>query len=106
MTREIFYLDPKATTSADYHAERAEEREELGSYFGDRVTTVTPSPSKPSVTPVRPLKAPPSSLKYDRPYEHLTDSQKLAYNKGLRDNKPEIISLTDRQKKLTFGRGK
>ena len=52
------------------------------------------------------LRKPPSSVNYSRPYEHMTDVQKVAYNRELRDNKPEVISLTDRQKKLTFGKGK
>ena len=54
MTAEQFR--PQFTTSASEAAERQEEREELGSYFGDRVRTVTGSvePVKQSPAP-RPL---------------------------------------------------
>ena len=52
------------------------------------------------------LRKPPSSIHYERPYSHLTDAQKVAYNRELRDNAPEVISLTDRQRKMTYGRGK
>lgn len=51
------------------------------------------------------LQSPPTSIRYEKPYSHLTDAQKALYNRSLRDNKPEVISLTNRQKKLTFGKG-
>ena len=58
------------------------------------------------VQPSRSFQRPPSSIRYERPYSHLTDRQKVLYNRELRDNAPEVISLTDRQRKMTYGRGK
>ncbi len=40
MTAEIFNLDPKATTSAEYQEANKEERDKKGAYFGDRVKRV------------------------------------------------------------------
>ncbi len=40
MTAEVFRLDPKATTSAEYQEENRAKREKLGASFTDRVTTV------------------------------------------------------------------
>ncbi|WP_041434696.1 hypothetical protein [Synechococcus sp. CC9605] len=45
MTAEKFSLDPNMTTSAEWHEARAEERKEMGVYFGDRVSVK--SGSKP-----------------------------------------------------------
>ncbi len=39
MSAEVFRPDPKATSSNSYQEENAEERLELGHYFGARVST-------------------------------------------------------------------
>ena len=72
MTAESFR--PQFTTSASYHQEIAEEREEeLGAYFGDRVRTVTGS-----VEPVKQSPAPRPVARTHTPAEPkpLTDRQK------------------------------
>ncbi len=40
MTAEVFNLDPRATTSADWQEENKAKREQKGAYFGDRVKRV------------------------------------------------------------------
>ena len=66
---------PQFTTSASEAAERQEERiEELGSYFGDRVRTVTGS--------VEPVK------------------QQPAHRPLSRTHTPEPKPLTDRQRRM------
>ncbi len=40
MTAEIFNLDPKATTSAEWQEANKAKREQKGSYFGDRIKRV------------------------------------------------------------------
>ncbi len=70
------------------------------------VHSVTPPiPTAPETTPGT-IQSPPTSVAYGKPYDLLDDRQKALHNRSLRDNKPEVISLTNRQKKLTFGRGK
>lgn len=81
----------------------APDMDDVG-FMSRGVHSVTPPIA--SETPSRPLQSPPSSITYERPYSHLTDAQKVAYNKELRDNQPEVFSLTDRQRKMTYGRGK
>ena len=83
MTAEVFR--PKFTTSARYHEEKAEERAETGSYFGDRVkrvdAPVTEEPQKPLTRPLsaeKPLVYPPAS----RP---LTDRQKALLHANRKD---------------------
>ncbi len=94
------------TTSAKAHEANADKRATQGDYFGERVEVVTPTPKSTEVNTGRRLHAPPSSMKVCQPYGLMTDRQKALYNKSLRDNKPEVISLTDRQRRMTWRKGK
>ena len=57
MTAQIFNLDPKATTSAEYQEANKAKRDQKGSYFGDRVKRVdgTAAPCEASQPPTKPL---------------------------------------------------
>jgi hypothetical protein len=73
MTAEKFNLDPKQTTSIEYHEQLKEEREELGCYYGERVGVVAgskpPSGLKPANPPVCPAPTSKAALSpVDRPY--------------------------------------
>ena len=61
MTAEIFNLDPKATTSAEYQEANKAKREKKGAYFGDRVKRVEgkASPDEAPVPPTKPIKLQP-----------------------------------------------
>lgn len=105
MTAEQFRPDPKMTTSVERQEQVKEEREETGSYFGDRVRTVTPSLDTPPPPLTRAIQEPPRSVAYDRPYSHLTDTQKALYNEDLRNNDPVVYRLKEAQKKDESNRG-
>ncbi len=94
------------TTSAKAHEANADKRATQGDYFGERVEVVTPTPKPIEVDTGRKLYAPPTSMKVCQPYGLMTDRQKALHNQNLKDNKPEVISLTNRQTKMLWRRGK
>ncbi len=95
------------TTSAKaQEAEAAKRADRGGDFFGDRVELVTPTPKTTEVNTGRKLYAPPTSMKVCQPYGLMTDKQKFLHNQNLKNNKPEVISLTNRQTKMLWGRGK
>ena len=105
MTAEIFNLDPNMTTSKEWHEEKKEEREELGAYFGDRIS-VTEGTQKPSGV-VEPDKKSPSP---SRAFKPLTNDQGMLYSPlgGGHTGPltpPEVIDLSKRQKKQTYRKG-
>ncbi len=65
MTAEIFNLDPKATTSAEYQETNKAKRDHIGSYFGDRVKRIEgkAAPDEAPVFPTKPIKLQPYPTK-------------------------------------------
>lgn len=76
-----------------------------GSRWGDQgfmsrgVHTVTPPISTETDTG-RPLATPPTSLTPATPYSLFDDRQKRLHNQSLKDNEPQVFSITDRQSRL------
>lgn len=65
MTAEIFNLDPRATTSADWQEENKAKREKKGSYYGDRIKRVDGSatPCEEPKPPTKPIQLQPYPTK-------------------------------------------
>ncbi len=93
------------TTSAKAQAANADKRSSQGTYFGDRIS-VTTDTIIPEVDTGRALKPAPTTLNVCRQYGLMSDRQKFLYNQNLKNNKPEVISLSDRQRKMTWRKGK
>ena len=78
MTAEKFSIDQEhQTTSAEWHEARAEERKEMGVYFGDRVKTKTGQKPQDRVkTTDAPTLSPyPSTLQVSRQGHEPTDNK-------------------------------
>ena len=70
------------------------------------VHTVTPPVVSTEFVTGRPLQTPPTSLTPATPYSLFDDKQKRLHNQSLKDNEPEIFSITDRQSRLLHRHGR
>ena len=86
------------STSASKQAANADKRSELGNYYGDKVQLIT-GPIHTEVDTGRSLQPYPTTLNVCRQYGLMSDRQKELHNQGLKDNAPQVFSLTDRQRK-------
>lgn len=90
---------PAFTTSASAQEANADKRSTQGAYFGDRVEVISDPTVIPEVDTGRPLQPYPTTLNVCRQYGLMSDRQKELHNQGLKDNAPQVFSLTERQRK-------
>lgn len=91
------------TTSASKQEANADKRRASGSYYGERITLVTPTADTSTERPPGGLQSPPKSYPVSTPYSLYSDGQKRLHNQSLKDNAPTVHSITPRQSKLTWG---